>query len=426
VADVHDFGYGLITPVVAYLLSALGCALGFLIAKKARGASRPGRSSLLALASVAIGVAGVWLPHVIGLLGVTVPGGVVRYDAAALLTSLAVAVLNVGLGIFIVGFGRRKWWRVIVAGPIVALGLIATEFIAMSALRINGTITIDRTMVTTRAVLAVVMAGAVLWCANQLNHLGASIIAGLAMGAAFTMLHYLDLVGLTMQPSTSGTAMVGGLTKMMLFIPLVLLGTVTIVLVAYFSIGNSTMHELHSIYRPGAADLEPDLVREVTSRIAGGATIDPRQIGAVMDPRQFGAAAAATNIRTRRGSALPRPIRPRPTPGTFPTWRSMPVWGFGEAETERIPLPVTNARDLRRRHHPGAAAQRPDAPPEAQWGAPDQLMATTTVLPTTLLPTDAAPATTPNAAPNTALNGKTPASAVDDPTREARRRNQRR
>src|ERR1051326_580696 len=77
---VHNFSFGLLTPVLAYALSCLGCFLGLRCTTRAREVQGSARVRWLLLAAVSLGVPGIWGMHFIAMLGVTIPGQTIRYS----------------------------------------------------------------------------------------------------------------------------------------------------------------------------------------------------------------------------------------------------------------------------------------------------------------------------------------------------------
>lgn len=101
-ATVSDFYYGAVTPVAAYLMACLGAALG--LRCTTRSLRRPQhRARWLALGAVSIGC-GIWTMHFIAMIGFSVEGALVDYDATKTLLSLVVAIAVVAVGVFLVGY----------------------------------------------------------------------------------------------------------------------------------------------------------------------------------------------------------------------------------------------------------------------------------------------------------------------------------
>lgn len=100
---VDGFSYGLVTPLVAYLMACLGGALGLRCTTRSMLVSHSWRPGWLALGSAAIG-SGIWTMHFIAMMGFSVQETPIHYDKPITFASLGVAILMVGIGIFIVGY----------------------------------------------------------------------------------------------------------------------------------------------------------------------------------------------------------------------------------------------------------------------------------------------------------------------------------
>ena len=100
---VDGFSYGLVTPVVAYLMACLGGALGLRCTTRSLLVANSWRMGWLALGSAAIG-SGIWTMHFIAMMGFSVEGVPIRYDPLTTFASLGVAILMVGIGVLIVGY----------------------------------------------------------------------------------------------------------------------------------------------------------------------------------------------------------------------------------------------------------------------------------------------------------------------------------
>ncbi len=108
VASVHHFAYGWITPALAYLLSVPRLTVRPARHRARADADRGRRARWLILAAWAIGGTGIWAMHFMAMIGFAVDGRDVRYDLPITVASWLTAVVVVGIGLFIVGYGRRS------------------------------------------------------------------------------------------------------------------------------------------------------------------------------------------------------------------------------------------------------------------------------------------------------------------------------
>ena len=131
---VHNFSYGIITPVLGYLMSCLGAFLGLRCTARARACTGRERLRWLMLAALSIGTTGIWVMHFIAMLGYTVRGQVIHYNVLITIASMLIAVVVVGIGLLIVGFGKQNWRTLLLAGTFTGLGVATMHYTGMAAL----------------------------------------------------------------------------------------------------------------------------------------------------------------------------------------------------------------------------------------------------------------------------------------------------
>src|SRR5581483_3575046 len=120
--QVHNFSYGVLNPLLSYAMSCLGAFLGLRCLTRARAYRGRARAPWLVLAAVSVGATGIWVMHFIAMLGFTIPGQQIRYNVAVTIGSMLIAVAVVGVGLFIVGYGRVGVFSLLAAGTIVGIG----------------------------------------------------------------------------------------------------------------------------------------------------------------------------------------------------------------------------------------------------------------------------------------------------------------
>lgn len=193
---VDGFSYGLVTPVVAFLMACLGGALGLRCTTRSMLVAQSWRAGWLALGSAAIG-SGIWTMHFVAMMGFTVEGTPIHYDKAITFASLAVAVVMVGVGVFIVGYRGATGVALFTGGTITGLGIASMHYLGMAGMRLNGVLEYNTVTVGASVVIAVVAATAALWAAGQVRGFLWSIGASLVMGLAVTGMHYTGMAALS-------------------------------------------------------------------------------------------------------------------------------------------------------------------------------------------------------------------------------------
>ena len=104
------------------------------------GAGLPGaaRARWLTLAALAIGTTGIWVMHFIAMLGFAIPGEIIRYNVPFTILSMVIAVVVVGIGVFIVGFGRAGNGPLLLGGTIIGLGVASMHYLGMAAVQAHA------------------------------------------------------------------------------------------------------------------------------------------------------------------------------------------------------------------------------------------------------------------------------------------------
>ncbi|MFJ9658027.1 MHYT domain-containing protein [Streptomyces griseoflavus] len=192
---VDGFSYGLVTPLVAFLMACLGGALGLCCTTRSMTAPRPWRPVWLALGSVAIG-SGIWTMHFIGMMGFAIEGTPIHYDRALTFASLAVGIVMVGTGIFIVGYRGHSGTALFTGGTVTGLGIASMHYLGMAGMSLDGRLEYDTVVVAVSVAIAMAAASAALWAAGQVRGFLWSVGASLVMGLAVTGMHYTGMAAL--------------------------------------------------------------------------------------------------------------------------------------------------------------------------------------------------------------------------------------
>jgi cytochrome bd-type quinol oxidase subunit 2 len=115
---VNNFTYGPLTPVLGFVMSSLGCFLGLRCTTRARASHGTSRVRWLLLATASIATTGIWVMHFVAMLGFTIPGQTITYSVPVTVLSMLIAVVVVGIGLLIVGFGTSGWPTLLLGGLI--------------------------------------------------------------------------------------------------------------------------------------------------------------------------------------------------------------------------------------------------------------------------------------------------------------------
>ncbi|MEU6772882.1 MHYT domain-containing protein [Streptomyces sp. NPDC046759] len=192
---VDGFSYGAVTPVVAYLMACLGGALGLRCTTRSLLVTHSWRPAWLALGSAAIG-SGIWTMHFVAMMGFAIKESPIHYDEPITYASLALAVVMVGIGIFIVGYRGATGTALFTGGTITGLGVASMHYLGMAGVRFHGRFTYNTLTVAASVVIAVVAATAALWAAGRVRGFLWSVGASLVMGLAVSGMHYTGMAAL--------------------------------------------------------------------------------------------------------------------------------------------------------------------------------------------------------------------------------------
>ncbi|WP_430783036.1 MHYT domain-containing protein [Actinoplanes sp. G11-F43] len=304
-ADVHHFTYGAYNPIAAYLLAFLGSFLGLLCTGRARDAhSRSRRNRWLLIAAFSIGGGGIWLMHFAAMLGFDVPASPVRYDLGLTLLSLLFAVLTVGVGLLLVGHGRRSVGKTLGAGVLTGAGVIAMHYTGMEGIRLAADIRYSPVLVVASALIAIAACTIALWFAVSVRGWAKVTGAAAVMGVAVCGMHYTGMAAMSIELHPAGGPPAAGIRPLTMLVPIILITTATIVGVALSALQAMTEEE----FTDGAGIPK----RGVHAETAQPRPVRQSSLGAMrMTP-------AARAVATGRAAGRPSP-GPRPSPSPAPT-----------------------------------------------------------------------------------------------------------
>jgi NO-binding membrane sensor protein with MHYT domain len=218
--------------------------MGLLCTERARLVTGVARRGWLVLGAISIGGTGIWVMHFVAMLGMNIHGAVIAYDVPITLASMVVAIVVVGVGLFIVHNGERRVGPLLIGGTFAGVGVAGMHYVGMAAMSIQGSVHYNPAIVALSVVIAVVAATAALWATRTVGGAKAIIAASLVMGLAVTGMHYTGIasMGVTMNPSM---AMPSGLSASVL-IPLLIIAVAVV----------AVMTALLLALSPGASELE--------------------------------------------------------------------------------------------------------------------------------------------------------------------------
>jgi NO-binding membrane sensor protein with MHYT domain len=196
---VNNFANGALNPAFSYVVSCVGCFLGLRCTTRARAYQGAARARWLTLAALSIGTTGIWVMHFIAMLGFAIPGETIRYNVPVTILSMVIAVAVVGIGVFIVGFGRAGNGPLLLGGTIIGIGVASMHYLGMGAVRVDASLSYNYGLVAASVVIAVIAGTAALWMALRLDSVWSTFIASLIAGVAVNGMHYTGMAAVQAQ-----------------------------------------------------------------------------------------------------------------------------------------------------------------------------------------------------------------------------------
>ncbi|MFC5832448.1 MHYT domain-containing protein [Nonomuraea insulae] len=242
---VNHFTYGLLTPLLAYVMSCIGSMLGLRLTAQAHASRGGSRVRWLLGAAISIGGTGIWVMHFIGMMGFEVEGTQIKYDVWLTVASAVVAIVVVGTGLFLVSWGRGRILALLGGGLLTGLGVASMHYLGMYAMNMSAHVSYDRVTVGISVAIAVVAATVALWFTLRVKKPIWITGAAMVMGIAVSGMHYTGMyamhVTVDAQPS-----MIAGADALDFLVPLmtvISLITLTMLLMVILSPSEEELHE---------------------------------------------------------------------------------------------------------------------------------------------------------------------------------------
>lgn len=234
---IEHFNLGPWIPILAYTVSVIGSLVGLACTRQASLATAPGARRLwLAYASLSIGGVAIWLMHFIAMLGMAIPGSLVRYDVGWTVASAALSIGATYLALIIVG-PRVRPVRLAVGGLVMGLAVNVMHYTGMNAVRIQGDVDYDMQLVLASILIAVTAATVALWFTLVLQSLRLRFLGAIVMGVAVVGMHYTGMAAMSVElmagaPTPEGLEVFTFLFPVFVFGLLALTGPITAVMMA--------------------------------------------------------------------------------------------------------------------------------------------------------------------------------------------------
>ena len=181
--DHHD----LRLVALAALICALSAFAGISLLNHARRTEGPMRLVWLGIAAVAVGF-GIWATHFVAMLSFSA-GMPTGYDLPLTLSSLAIAIVIVGGGLWFVAAGGRRS-DAIVGGATVGIGIAAMHYVGMAALLLGGGIVWDPVLVASSLLFGMSFGAAALFVGTGRATLRSRLGGAMLLTVAICSMHF--------------------------------------------------------------------------------------------------------------------------------------------------------------------------------------------------------------------------------------------
>ncbi|MFI2486296.1 MHYT domain-containing protein [Promicromonospora kroppenstedtii] len=227
---IDHFALGWVTPILSFLLSCAGCAVGLTCTARARVAHGFASKMWLGLGAISIGGTGIWTMHFVAMLGFYVRGTETRFDVPLTFASGLLAIVVVGLGLFIVRAAGVGPIALLAGGLVTGLGIAAMHYLGMRALHVGVEITYDTLTVVLSVIIAVVAATAALWLSAKVHTVAAGAIATVVMGIAVSGMHYTGMAAMRAEETEAIVQVTSGIGVGALLGPLIIGVTISTIM----------------------------------------------------------------------------------------------------------------------------------------------------------------------------------------------------
>ena len=149
-------------------------------------------------AATALGGGAIWSMHFIGMNAADM-GVPVAYDATLTFTSLLLAIVAPGVGLYMVGRGQGSVVKLVLAGIFTGLGVAVMHYTGMAAMIMQATINYDPNLFNLSLVIAVAAATVAFWLAFNLRGNLQRFGSALVMGVAVCGMHYTGMYAVRLE-----------------------------------------------------------------------------------------------------------------------------------------------------------------------------------------------------------------------------------
>jgi NO-binding membrane sensor protein with MHYT domain len=194
-----EASYNWFLVMLSFLVSVFGSFTGLQITNGIKSSNSGVSIPWIIAAALSLGGGAIWTMHFIGMLAYQVPMDI-GYTPGLTFLSLLIAVVSVGIGIFIATAGELSVVRLVGAGLFTGLAVASMHYIGMAAMVMPGAdMVYDKTLVGVSLVIAVVAATVALWLAVNLKGTMVMLGSAIVMAIAVCGMHYTGMAAMSMK-----------------------------------------------------------------------------------------------------------------------------------------------------------------------------------------------------------------------------------
>ncbi|MGX7703391.1 MHYT domain-containing protein [Methylobacterium sp. Gmos1] len=198
---VHT-GYNPAFVVLSVIIAVFASYAALDLGSRVSGRNAGPRWAWGAGAAIAMG-GGIWSMHFVGMLAFEM-GMPAAYDLGLTLLSLVIAIGSTAAGFAWVGLRGTSISSLLIAGPLMGVGVAAMHYTGMAAMRVPGNLAYDPAIVAASVAIAVTAATAALWLAFRRNKPWQKLAAACVMGLAVAGMHYTGMAAGTFTAEEAG------------------------------------------------------------------------------------------------------------------------------------------------------------------------------------------------------------------------------
>ncbi|MFJ7438393.1 MHYT domain-containing protein [Methylorubrum thiocyanatum] len=198
---VHT-GYNPALVALSLAIAVLASYTALDLGGRVRGTASRLRWAWLLGAALAMG-GGIWSMHFVGMLAFEM-GLPAAYDVGHTLLSLVIAIGVTGAALAWLGRSRAGRWDVLLAGPVMGIGVAAMHYTGMAAMRMPGHLAYSLPIVALSVGIAVTAATVALWLTFRPTSIWQRFAAALIMGVAVAGMHYTGMAAATITAEEAG------------------------------------------------------------------------------------------------------------------------------------------------------------------------------------------------------------------------------